>query len=73
MGACSSAPNILNGNDLSYLSLRDKRMADKAVQILTAPPEQMGVMLGKVETKRCQGTMFSNTPDEKTLLVDMKV
>jgi uncharacterized protein YbjQ (UPF0145 family) len=72
MGACSSTPDALSGNDLSHLSLRDKRMADKSVQVLSVAAEQVGVMLGKVETMRCQNTMFSDVPDEKTLLVDLK-
>lgn len=72
MGACSTMPGTLNGNDLSHLSLRDKRMADKQVTILEAAPQQVGVVLGKVESKRCQNTMFSEAPEEKTMLVDMK-
>lgn len=71
MGACSSMPGALSGNDLSHLSLRDKRMADKKVQILENAP-QAGAVIGKVESKRCQNTMFSETPEEKTMLVDMK-
>ena len=71
MGACSSMPGALSGNDMSHLSLRDKRMADKKVQVLENAP-QAGAVLGTVETKRCQNTMFSETPEEKTLLVDMK-
>jgi hypothetical protein len=72
MGACSSMPGTLTGNDLSHLSLRDKRMADKTVKVLVEPPQQVAVVLGKVESKRCQNTVFSDAPDEKTLLVDMK-
>ena len=71
MGACSSMAGALSGNDMSHLSLRDKRMADKKVQVLENAP-QAGAVLGTVETKRCQNTMFSETPEEKTLLVDMK-
>jgi len=71
MGACSSMPGALSGNDLSHLSLRDKRMADKKVQVLENAP-QAGAVIGKVESKRCQNTMFSETPEEKTMLVDMK-
>ena len=71
MGACSSMPGALSGNDLSHLSLRDKRMAHKKVQVLENAP-QAGAVIGKVESKRCQNTMFSETPEEKTMLVDMK-
>ena len=69
--ACSSMPGTLSGNDLSHLSLRDKRMSDKKVQVLNDTPAQSSVM-GKVESKRCQNTAFSEAPLEKTLLVDMK-
>ena len=72
MGACSSMPGTLSGNDLSHLSLRDKRMADKQVKVLSDAPQQVGIVLGKVESKRCQSSMFSETPEEKTMLVDMK-
>ena len=72
MGACSSMPGTLSGNDLSHLSLRDKRMADKQVKVIEKEPQQVGVILGKVESKRCQSSMFSEAPEEKTMLVDMK-
>lgn len=72
MGACSSMPGTLSGNDLSHLSLRDKRMADKQVQVVASEPEQAGIILGQVESKRCQSSMFSDVPEEKTMLVDMK-
>lgn len=71
MGACSSMPNTLNGNDLSHLSLRDKRMADKTVKVLDNPLQQ-SVALGKVVSKRCQSSVFSEVPDHKTLMLDMK-
>ncbi len=61
----------LEGNDLSHLSLRDKRMADKKVQVLDAKPS-VSNSLGTVSSKRCQSSMFSETPEEKTLIVDMK-
>jgi hypothetical protein len=72
MGACSTLPGTLTGNDLNHLSLRDKRMAEKTVKVLVEPPKQIALVLGKVESKRCQSTVFSDAPDEKTLLVDMK-
>lgn len=71
MGACSSMPGALSGNDLSHLSLRDKRMADKKVQVLENAPQSVAV-LGTVQSKRCQDSMFSEAPEEKTMLVDMK-
>ena len=68
---CSSMPGALEGNDLSHLSLRDKRMADKKVKVLATQPKASSA-LGKVSSKRCQSSMFSEAPEEKTLLVDMK-
>ncbi len=68
---CSSMPGVLEGNDLSHLSLRDKRMSDKKVKVLESTPAQSQV-LGQVSSQRCQSTAFSETPLEKTLLVDMK-
>jgi hypothetical protein len=68
---CSSMPGALEGNDLSHLSLRDKRMADNKVKVLQAQP-QTSSSLGKVSSKRCQSSMFSEAPEEKTLIVDMK-
>ena len=68
---CSSMPGALEGNDLSHLSLRDKRMADSKVQVLDAQPKSSN-SLGQVSTKRCQSSMFSEAPEEKTLIVDMK-
>lgn len=71
MGACSSMPGAKPGNDLSYLSLRDKRMSEKQVQVFEAAPASSDV-LGTVSSKRCQSSIFSEQPEEKTLLVDMK-
>ncbi len=68
---CSSMPGVLEGNDLSHLSLRDKRMSDKKVKVLESTPAQSRV-LGQVSSQRCQSTAFSEAPLEKTLLVDMK-
>lgn len=68
---CSSMPGALEGNDLSHLSLRDKRMADSKVKVLQAQP-QTSSSLGQVSSKRCQSSMFSEAPEEKTLIVDMK-
>lgn len=68
---CSSMPDALEGNDLSHLSLRDKRMADSKVKVLDAQPKSSST-LGQVSTKRCQSSMFSEAPEEKTLIVDMK-
>lgn len=64
-------PGALEGNDLSHLSLRDKRMADKKVQVLDTQPKASSA-IGQVSSKRCQSSMFSEAPEEKTLLVDMK-
>jgi uncharacterized protein YbjQ (UPF0145 family) len=68
---CSSMPGALEGNDLSHLSLRDKRMADKKVKVLAEQPKASNT-IGQVTSKRCQSSMFSEAPEEKTLLVDMK-
>ncbi len=69
--ACSSMPGTIEGNDLSHLSLRDKRLSDKKVSVLKEVPAQVDV-LGVVVSERCQSTVFSEAPLEKTLLVDMK-
>ncbi len=69
--ACSSVPGTLSGNDLSHLSLRDKRMSDKTVDVLVNAPKDVSV-LGQVVSERCQDTLFSEAPLEKTLMVDMK-
>ena len=71
LAACSSLPGVLEGNDLSHLSLRDKRMSDKKVKVLSDIPVQ-SQLLGQVASERCQSTAFSEAPLEKTLLVDMK-
>lgn len=71
MGACSSMPGTLDGNDLSHLSLRDKRMAQKKVKVVETTPAKASA-LGLVQSKRCQSTVFSEAPEEKTLLVDIK-
>lgn len=68
---CSSMPGAIEGNDLSHLSLRDKRMADSKVKVLPSQPATSN-SLGVVTSKRCQSSMFSEAPEEKTLLVDMK-
>ncbi len=68
---CSSMPGVLEGNDLSHLSLRDKRISDRKVKVLKATPTQSKV-LGQVSSQRCQSTAFSDAPSKKTLLVDMK-
>lgn len=71
MGACSSMPGAVSGNDLSHLSLRDKRMAQKTVKVLEKAPAKASE-IGQVESKRCQDSMFSEVPEEKNLLLDMK-
>ena len=71
LAGCSSVPGTLSGNDLSHLSLRDKRMSDKTIEVLTQAPQSANV-LGEVVSERCQSTLFSEAPLEKTLLVDMK-
>ena len=69
--ACSSMPGTLEGNDLSHLSLRNKRLSDHNVSVLKVMPAQENV-LGVVVSERCQSTVFSDLPSEKTLLIDMK-
>lgn len=69
--ACSAMPGTLKGNDLSHLSLRDKRLAENKVQVLDEKPHS-GNVIGSVGSQRCQTTVFSEAPLEKTLLVDMK-
>jgi len=71
LAGCSSVPGTLSGNDLSHLSLRDKRMSDKTVEVLAQAPKSAD-LLGQVVSERCQSTLFSEAPVEKTLLVDMK-
>ncbi len=71
LAGCSAVPGTLSGNDLTHLSLRDKRMSDKTVEVLTQAPKSADV-LGQVVSERCQSTLFSEAPVEKTLLVDMK-
>lgn len=71
LAGCSTMPDALQGNDLSHLSLRDKRMADSKVNVLETQPESSS-SIGQVSSKRCQSSMFSEAPEEKTLLVDMK-
>jgi len=71
LSACSAMPDTMQSNDLSHLSLRDKRMADKHIQVYETQP-QGAQSLGRVATKRCQATVFSEKPEIETLLVDMK-
>ncbi len=71
LAGCSSVPGTLSGNDISHLSLRDKRMSDKTIEVLSQAPKSANV-LGQVVSERCQSTLFSEAPLEKTLLVDMK-
>lgn len=69
--ACSAMPGILNGNDLSHLSLRDKRMANQHIRVLSLKPEHAQA-LGVIHTSRCQSTLFSDAPQESSLEVDLK-
>lgn len=72
LSACTSVPSDkLSGNDLSHLSLRDKRMAEKQVRVLDVPPAQ-AELIGVAESERCQSGALSEEPDQKTLLVDIK-
>jgi len=71
LSACSSMPGVYEGNDLSHLSLRDKRIADDKVRVLMHKPKASS-QIGEVSAKRCQSSMFSEVPEKKTLLMDMK-
>lgn len=71
LAACSSMPGALPGNDLSHLSLRDKRLSESKVQVLESMPSQSS-SLGKVVSQRCQATLFSEAPLDKTLMTDIK-
>lgn len=69
VGCTHLAPNQRLGNDLSYLSLRDKRDAERKVEVVEPG---IGRVLGQVSTERCHGSLFDEAPDEKTLIMDMK-
>lgn len=69
--ACSSMPGAYESNDLSHLSLRDKRTAENQIQVFSVAPEK-GQAMGKISSKRCQVTVFSEAPEHATLLMDMK-
>lgn len=72
MSGCASMPEgQIAGNDMSHLSLRDKRMAEKQVQVLETVPAQ-STSLGEVVSERCQASMFSEAPEDKNLIVDMR-
>lgn len=68
--ACTHlAPNQRMGNDLNYLSLRDKRDAERQAQMLEPGT---GRVLGQVSSERCHGSLFEDAPEEKTLIMDLK-
>ncbi len=70
--ACSSIPEgQVAGNDMSHMSLRDKRMSEKQVKVLDAQPAQ-ATELGEISAERCQVSMFSEAPEDKSLIVDMR-
>lgn len=72
ISGCSSVPEgQVAGNDMSHLSLRDKRMAEKQVQVLETTPSAATPM-GEVVSERCQPSMFSEAPEDKSLIVDMR-
>jgi len=72
LSGCSSVPDgQVAGNDMSHLSLRDKRMAEKQVQLLEATPSD-AVALGEISAERCQASMFSEAPEDKSLIVDIR-
>lgn len=68
--ACTHlAPNQRLGNDLNYLSLRDKRDAERQVQMVQPG---VGRVVGQVSSERCHGSLFEDAPEEKTLIMDLK-
>lgn len=69
LGCTHLAPNQRVGNDLNYLSLRDKRDAERQVQIVESG---VGRVLGQVSSERCHSSLFDDAPEEKTLIMDMK-
>lgn len=70
--ACTAVPEgQVGGNDMSHMSLRDKRMSEKQVKVLETPPTA-ATELGEISAERCQPNMFSETPDDKSLIVDMR-
>ena len=72
LSGCSSVPEgQVAGNDMNHLSLRDKRMAEKQVQVLETTPSSF-TSLGEVASERCQPSMFSEAPEDKSLIVDMR-
>lgn len=70
--ACSSVPEgQISGNDMSHMSLRDKRMSEKQVKVLDTTPAQ-ATALGEISAERCQQSMFSEAPEDKSLIVDIR-
>lgn len=73
LSGCSTySSNIRVGNDMSYASLGDQRVASQTIQILETVPAGAEVV-GEVDAGRCHRSFVETAPAEQSLLLDLKI
>jgi hypothetical protein len=73
LGGCAPySSNLQVGNDQSYVSLKDQREALRVVQEYQSVPDG-GVILGKVDAGRCHRSFVETEPNEKLVIMDLRV
>src|SRR4051812_7849689 len=73
LSGCSTySSNMRVGNDMSYASLGDQRMASQTIQVLDTIPKG-AVDLGQVDAGRCHRSFVESSPAEQAVLLDLKI
>jgi len=73
LNACSSySSNMRIGNEMSEASLEDQRNASTTVSVLDEEPVN-ATFLGNVDAGRCHQSIVEVTPNESSLMLDLKI
>jgi len=71
-GCSSHSSNLQVGNEQSYASIKDQREAVRTVQVYDALPSGAQVIT-EVSAGRCHRSFVEDSPQESTVLIDLKV
>ena len=73
LSGCSTySSNMRVGNDMSYASLGDQRVASQTIKVLDFAPRTAQV-LGDVDAGRCHRSFVETSPVEQSVLLDLKI
>lgn len=71
-GCSTYSSNMRVGNDMSYASLGDQRVASQTIRVLESLPSDAEV-LGDVDAGRCHRSFVETSPAEQAVLLDLKI